>query len=110
MVSVNSEIRFNVICRIGSLERKITDDVIAANVICRIGSLEIFCACSDNSEKVICRIGSLETGDFLLYQFGRCYLPYRQLRNCLPLQIQHLQCYLPYRQVIYFIVFLMADV
>ena len=47
-------------CRIGSLEKKILQDVENSKVDCRIGSLEMLCHSPNILTLVDCRIGSLE--------------------------------------------------
>ena len=49
------------------------------NVICRIGSLERASESADRVQKVICRIGSLENAITKLHGKLECYLPYRQV-------------------------------
>ena len=67
----------DVICRIGSLEKKARERKLRIVVICRIGSLESYDIVVNWTPPVICRIGSLETqNDGVLTTFS-CYLPYR---------------------------------
>ena len=51
-----------VICRIGSLEMKLSVRYALREVICRIGSLEMMNYVQHMDDYVICRIGSLESG------------------------------------------------
>lgn len=68
-------------------------------VICRIGSLEIRVSVRCQWSQVICRIGSLERTSLNLLDKWECYLPYRQLRNdTQPVPMPVLR-YLPYRQL-----------
>ena len=94
-------VALQVICRIGSLEKRLLRLASASTVICRIGSLEIEPYAVGTIDQVICRIGSLEILSFVLRKrksvicrigslesAGRHierqnvrYLPYRQLRK-----------------------------
>ncbi len=71
----------NLICRIGSLENEVMEEVRHVALICRIGSLEIEEWSDMKVGKLICRIGSLEKSGLQPPYSNAPYLPHRQLRK-----------------------------